>query len=1127
MVWAQGGATAQMYGVVRDTSGAVVPGAEVKATQTDTSVARTTTSGADGSYVLTTLPVGPYRLEVSKGGFTTHVQTGIVLQVGSAPAIDVTLSVGTASQQVTVEASAIMVETRSLSVGQLVETERILELPLNGRQVTDLIALSGGAVQNAGATGVTRTITGPPIISLAGGLSYSVGYLLDGANYYNYASGSTNLMPFPDALQEFKVDTSGMNSQQGSYAQVSAVTRAGTNAFHGDLFEFVRNEIFNARNFYAPVRDNLKRNQFGGVIGGPLRKDKLFFFAGYQGTLTRSNNPVNQALLPTPAMLSGDWSTFASPACNGGRQLTLGAPYGAGNTINPALFSPVALNIMNRIIATAPTPDSCGNVRYAQPVSVNDHEFLGRLDDQATSKNSIFARYFAVRHTARPPTSLTSDLLAVNTGEDDLMQSGVLGDTYLISSNIVNSFRLSTTRLWYQNTEGPWFNGCDAGMNVHCYYPGMALALSGVFSLGLNLGDGAYVENQNFNLNEDLTIVHGAHQFSFGADLGLDYMHQHDNFFGKGLLVGSSFFTGTTMSDFMIGDAQAFTQSAPYYDAIRMWHWNLYATDTWKVTPRVTVTYGVRWEPFTPETLINAGGVASFDYARFLAGTRSQKFPTAPPGFMYQGDPGYPNGKTGMLNHWDQWAPHVGIAWDPTGDGRTSLRASWGLSYDQVGGHIHDDMSQQAPFYNTTSASLVPAYRPGTSFPIPFGGITNPWASFAGIGVGTATPCVPAGQFPGANFPFPYTVGTVPSCDLAFSGMAYNIKEPYTSAWNLSLQRQIGTSWMFSASYIGSETTHMWSEQPLNYVSCTPAQITSRACSIPTENNFRVLNMQYPGLSASNIMYVNATNTANYNGLLLTVQHRVSHNFSLQSNYTWSHCISDFDPDPTMQAGEDDFMWSNPLNRKADRGNCNADRRNAFNLTGVALAPNFGNHVWGRLASNWQIAPIFTRSSGQPIDVVLGGDPALNGSWDPIKGSFFQRPNCVPGVNPYGSSAPGGQYLNLAAFSMPAPGTLGNCPYNGLHGPAYWSFDMALSRNFKIREGQHIEIRAEAFNVLNLFRPGTCNPLGSGCQFLAGTYLGQTSFSGAFTTLTNPATFGRINVAMDPRIMQFAMKYMF
>src|SRR5881409_436941 len=356
-VWAQ--ATAQISGTARDQSGAVLPGVEVKVTQTETGIARTAVTNETGSYVLPNLVVGPYRLDAALPGFRTYVQSGIVLQVNASPVINIVLEVGQVAEQVEVQSNAALVDTRNSTVGSVMENERVLELPLNGRNVTDLIVAAGGAVdQSTGSQSINVMAIGgasgtSPVLSIAGGASWGSGYSLDGANHVNYMTGTTMNMPFPDAMQEFKVETSGVNAQHGNSSAVCAVTKSGTNQFHGDLFEFLRNDLFNARYYFATKPGTYKRNQYGGTVGGPIRKNKLFFFGGYQGTKLRSDPANAEAFVPTAQMLAGDWTTFTSPACNPGSQgqITLRGPF-VGNQINPAQYSKVALYITNKILAS-------------------------------------------------------------------------------------------------------------------------------------------------------------------------------------------------------------------------------------------------------------------------------------------------------------------------------------------------------------------------------------------------------------------------------------------------------------------------------------------------------------------------------------------------------------------------------------------------------------------------------------------------------------------------------------------------------------------------------------------------------------------------------------------------------
>ncbi len=437
-------ATSQIQGVVRDPSGSPVQGAEVRATQTDTGTVRTAISGADGGYVLSNLAIGPYRLEVSKSGFSTYVQTGIVLQVATNPTIDIGLNVGAVTQTVQVEANAGQVETENTSVGTVVENQRILDLPLNGRQATDLIQLTPAAIQ--GGVNGTAGFPGGQNISIGGGLLSGVGYFLDGT-LYNNPFDATNLpFPFPDALEEFKVETSTLTAQNGihSAAAINAVVKSGTNEFHGDAFDYLRNGDMNARNFFAAARDTLKRNQFGGTIGGPIRKDKLFFFAGYQGTITRQDPTDQTTYVPTAQMLQGNFAPWEA-ACNGNGKL--GAPY-TNNVLPQSLISPQALAIAKLLPQPNNPNDPCGKVIYGAVTQINQHQVLGRVDYQINSKQSLFGRYMATTYFEPPAYSLTKNLLASTQGGlNDLAQSATIGHTYLISPNTINAFRLSFNRV--------------------------------------------------------------------------------------------------------------------------------------------------------------------------------------------------------------------------------------------------------------------------------------------------------------------------------------------------------------------------------------------------------------------------------------------------------------------------------------------------------------------------------------------------------------------------------------------------------------------------------------------------------------------------------------------------------
>src|SRR6266550_3617304 len=391
--WAQG--TAQLSGTIRDDSGGVLPGVTVTVTQTNTGLVRTTATDETGGYLLTNLPVGPYRLEVALQGFKTYVQTGIVLQVGGTPTINAVLGVGTLEQSITVEAAAPIVDVKSAGISSVVNSQQIVELPLQGRQVTDLIVLAGAAVQ----TDVpSRGMPGGVRISVAGGLPFGVGYSLDGASHNNPQTNAGLPLPFPDALQEFQVATSGLSAENGvkSGATVNAVTKSGANRFSGDAFEFLRDRHFNAPDHFAPLAsdgkqndDGLRRSQFGGTIGGPIVHDKLFFFGGYQGTVRRQVPAGNIAYVPTAQMLAGDFTTITSPQCTGSRQINLGAPF-VGNRIDPARFSPAAVNLVKKLPQTS---DPCGQITYSIAHDQDEQMPVVRIDYQMTHNKTLFGRY--------------------------------------------------------------------------------------------------------------------------------------------------------------------------------------------------------------------------------------------------------------------------------------------------------------------------------------------------------------------------------------------------------------------------------------------------------------------------------------------------------------------------------------------------------------------------------------------------------------------------------------------------------------------------------------------------------------------------------------------------------------
>ena len=1083
--WAQ--STAQINGAVRDASGLAVTGADVQATQTDTGQVRTANTGSDGSFVFANLPIGPYKLEVSKAGFSKYVQSGIVLQVDSNPTVAVALKVGAVSDQVTVQADAAMVETHSTGVGTVVDNQRVVELPLNGRNATELIYLSGMA--NV-ATGTSTSFNSPRnyptvIVSVAGGTGNGINFLLDGVSH-NDTQNSLNLpLPFPDALQEFKVETSAMAAQYGyhSNATVNAVTRSGSNQFHGDAFEFLRNGDFNARDFFAAARDTLKRNQFGGVIGGPVRKDKLFFFAGYQGTVQKSSPPSSISFIPTPAMLAGNFTAIAAPACNNGKQITLPASLGfTGNTIAPSLFNPVAQKITTLLPST---PDPCGKVTFGLLANQSEQFGVSRVDYLLSDRQTIFAR-LNVANLNVPTTYDGKSALTVNTVEtQDRVYSFALGDTYLIGSGIVSAFRVGMNRTVILRPPDSFLSWAGLGAQNVTALAGETARLT-VSGNGFAIGSGNSVPviehtGPNINIAEDFSLVKGSHQFGFGGS----YLHTMQNYNSglnaPGLMTVNGASSGIPLADFMLGLASAWTQGDADIYYFRQNYAGLYAQDSWKLNSRLTLNYGVRWEPYTaPSSKDNQ--LSHFDPTLFAQNVHSTVYPNAPAGLIFVGDTQYTVGDHPSNDKWNELLPRAGLVWDPRGDGRTTIRAAYGIFNDRQNlGSGFFAFSQNPPFGNLINLANV--------------SLSAPWAAYPG----------------GNPFPIALSKNVASPAFGTYRTDPFNYKPPSLNQWNLSLQRQIGLSWLFTANYIGNSTIHLISAQPVNPAlflglgACTINGVNYPTCSTTANTNQRrLLFLQNPtqGQFYSTINVMDNGGTGSYNGLLLSAQKRLSRGVSVLANYTLSHCISDYFE---AQVGTGTAI-SLPGNRRAFRSNCaTGDQRQVANLSVVAQTPQFSNRALRLAASGWQVSPIVTIRSSQFFSVTTGGvDNALTGQ-------PTETPNQLS-ANPYPTNQTVSNWINASAFGPSALGTYGNLGLNNLKGPGIFQFDMAVSRTFRLREKQTLQVRGEAFNLPNHFNPST--PV-------------ATTNSGAFGQIQSDISGTNGLTTGDPRIVQLALKLVF
>jgi hypothetical protein len=1101
--WAQ--ATAQINGTVADSSGGVLPGVTVIAIQTATGFRRETVSDGTGSYVLLNLPLGPYRLEATLAGFRTFTQTGIVLQVNSNPVIPVTLQLGSLEETVSVEAAAPLVETRNPAIGGVVDSEAVEALPLEGRNPVALITLSGAAVDLGEPT--SRSMTSSGRIAIAGGQQWGVAYSLDGAMHNNVLDGLNLPLPFPDALQEFRVETSSQNSERGRQGNgsVSVVTKSGTNLFHGDLFEFARHHRFNAPSYFAAVdpatgkkqSDGLVRNQFGGTLGGPVVRDRVFFFGAYQGTRSSQAPADIIAFVPTEAMRAGDFTAFASAACNSRGAVTLRAPF-VNNRIAPALFSPAATAILGRFPAPS---DPCGRTTFSRTTKPYEGQIIGKGDWQITQNQSLFARYMNTVTKWDPalvydPDNLLTGMNAGAGGRDNYSHSFALGYTQVLSNTAVNNIRLAVNRTQVFRTHAPMFGPEDVGVNIYTYIPErMLITITGGFNVNHGTETDSWYRPNTMGISDDLSLVRGNHQLALGGALGLSDWKTNSNVRSPGAFSFNGGATGLGLADFMVGAINEYRQANPFTLDIKQTYIGVYAQDTWRMSPNVTLNLGVRWEPWFPQEH-QQNQIYSFDLARYQAGERSSVFSQAPPGLRYPGDEGFPT-RAGMERVWFNVQPRAGVSWDPTGEGRTSVRAGYGMNSNFVAGEFYFDAGQAPPF-----GLEQRLFRLGPH------SLDDPWAA-----AGRPNP-YPNERGTDTEFP-PYSLLIMVPQDL---------KTTRVHSWNLGIQQQIGESTAVSASYLANRMTNVWGVvvgNPGNNILPSPvtAPCTLRLpgggtqsfgnCATAPLDLRRDISQANPevGQYIGPLDWVTDAGWQQYHGLLLSAQHRLTNGLTGTANYTWSTCeglINQGGGPLNLGTGytHPQSLINPPSEAESkelferDKGRCADSRTHIVNLTASVQTPEFASAAMRAIASGWRLSGIFRASSGDYLSVSAGGDRSLTGVQNNT-----QRAHQVLD-DPYGDGTID-NWLNPDAFEQPAFGEFGNSPRNGFDGPGRRSVDVSLVRTFQIGSVHRIDARVEAFNVFNWNNWN--NP----------------------QTAVNNANFGRILGVGAPRIMQFALKYAF
>ncbi len=1084
----------RITGVVTDPSGAAVPGANVTATQTATGLATTTISSGDGTYVFPSLRPAQYSIVASGSGFGKYQQNGIVVQADAAVTVNIVLKIGAQSETVTVNADASQVNTTTATLSQVVDQHRINNLPLNGRNAASLTTLVAGVVvaPNAQADqGSTKTFPVVVAVSANGSRVGQTDYMLDGGNNVDEYTNVNAPFPFPDALQEFSVQTSNYSAEYGQNAGgvVNIITKSGTNKFHGDLFEYVRNAFFNAPNWFSPGKavDPLKRNQFGGTIGGPFKLPGVstphsYFFAGYQKTILRDSALTNSAaVVPTQAQINGAFNVTSQANCLKNPFTgvlypctAVGSSPGV-STINPTTYDPASVALLKYLPPGDPTS---GQFFFSKPVRQNLDEVVGKFDQDIGPKDRLTARYFYDRFHSGGVLDL-SDLLTYTDQATIVYQNFLVSETHIFSDNLLNNFVVN-----YQRDaagRGPLAGGISVGdLGVNMWQPTFKqinqIQVSNFFTIGDN--PSATFHRFNYTLSDDLHWVHGSHNLAFGFHTELSHVDINNAFRQPGAFTFDATNSGNAIANFLTGYLSNFQQASGQFFDNRGKFFGLYGQDSWKVNRRLTLNYGLRWEPFIPWNEVE-NRMGEFSPSAFAAGTSSTVYPNAPVGLLFVGDPGV--NRYGIRHVYSDFMPRIGFAWDIFGDGKTSLRGGAGSFYDSRMSSVFNNIfSNGSPFVTTVNVS--PPTTPGSmsTFSNPYAGMVNPF---------------PAPQ------PAPSTTIFPTQSYLTFDPYR-EFKVPEIFSWNLTLERQLTPSALMRIAYVGSAGEHMWVPVELNYTTYNAAT-----------------NTQSPRLYAptytQSITEANYGANTNYNSLQATFEQRLHQGLTVLGNYTWSKALDDlpYNASVTAIGGGNSYVMPTymPNYRSLDYGPSDFDHRNVFSLSYVWEFPKVsGIGPLRYVVNGWQTNGIFQFRSGDPLTIV--SNASNNSKTDQ------NRDRAVQVGDPYGSTACTGvssackPFLNPTSYSVNPVGTFGSVTKGSVVGPQYADWDVSMMRHFNFNERWQMEFRAEFFNALN--HPNFGDP-------------GTTAGAGNFGRITGTGTSNGSSTTYDPRIGQLSLKLFF
>src|SRR5580704_3714846 len=1068
--------TGSIRGSVLDPSGAIVQAARVTATQIETGLTRAAVTDHQGAYVLVELPIGHYQLEVHAQGFQSYLQQGISLDVNQTATVSIHLKLGAETQQVEVRADAALVQNTVSSLGQTVMEHEILDLPLDGRNFSQLGSLQPGVVPlTPGLLEAGGPARQNQAYAVDGQRPESNNFLIDGADNVSSVDGGFVLKPPIDAIAEFKILTHNADAEFGrnTGSTTNIVTRSGSNSFHGALWEFFRNDAMDSSDYFTRSVQPLKQNQFGATFGGPILKDKTFFFGYYEGFRNRQGETV-PATVPSVAERQGDFAeecTDLSGASfdpstglcsNPQGQLTF---FGTPVPFNQVtLFTPID-PIATNVLPFFPMPNQGANGFIAtQTLIENNDQFGVRLDHYLSRVDTLNFRYmYSSGPTTDPLSPVGANVPGFPVCEDDRAQNFVAQETHVFSPNTIGVARFSFVRNKFLldehlNHESP----SDLGFEYDPTLPSAAgppfIQVGGYASVGDPITGPRNTYQNTFDLSGSLSWIHGRHAFKFGGGYRRDQINALQGIATNGFFVFAgipsfeSFLYNDGFANYLSGNPVVFLQGGGNFGReIRDRALDAYGQDTYKVTPSLTLNLGLRYElPFPTTERHNEVNL-------FVPGAQSRVVPNAPAGLLYPGDPGVPAGL--IPTQKTAFAPRFGLAWDPRHDSKTVVSVAYGIFYEPYytgeGGPLQDPVSSP-PYLKTLQ--LSPPFL--NTFADPYT-TSNPFAQ---------------------AFPEPMTLLVT----------ARNLHLPYAQDWNLNIQQSLGQDWLFQIGYVGTTGVRLprfiEGNPPVfipGAVTTGPGCSVANPCLNSTENNVNQRRL-YSGCtlaSPNNCIYssvgeIASVANSSYNALETSLRKRFNHGLSFLASYTWSHSIDDVSSfnitgsaaQPVV--GENDLA-QNPFDLAAERGRSMFDSHHCFVLSYQWILPFLQHSTswYGHVLGNWRLNGIMTAMSGGPFTVFDSNDVSLQGQAPEISGFSANRPNLIG--NPNSGPRTPQQWFNVGAFQQLQPDPLGrfqvfgNEGRNVVQGPGYVNWDASAFKNIRLTESKELQFRGELFNLLN------------------------------------------------------------